>query len=90
MIVNCNVLIKNFKVNNNNNNNNGLLIVARNYSGEPKIKQRKELHPYKNIHPWKSIEQFSKYLVDNVIYNEGIIYKSKNSFCILTSTTIYV
>lgn len=31
----------------------------------------KEKHPYKKIHPWKSGNEFSEYLVNNLIYNKG-------------------
>lgn len=31
----------------------------------------KEKHPYKKIHPWKSVNEFSEFLVQNVIYNKG-------------------
>ncbi|XP_051175863.1 ribosomal large subunit pseudouridine synthase C-like isoform X2 [Leptopilina boulardi] len=38
----------------------------------------KEKHPYKQIHPWKSVNEFSEFLVQNVIYNkDGLVAINK-------------
>ncbi|XP_012256782.2 mitochondrial mRNA pseudouridine synthase RPUSD3-like [Athalia rosae] len=49
------------------------LSLRRNYNTEPKITENdKQIkHPYQNLHPWKSINEFSKHLLDNVLYNDG-------------------
>lgn len=53
------------------------LCSTKNYRTEPQINDKKDkvIHPYRNIHPWKSIDQFTKDLVDNVIYNDGKLKK---------------
>lgn len=35
------------------------------------LKKEKILHPYRKLHPWKSRESFSRYLLNNVIYERG-------------------
>lgn len=35
------------------------------------LQKEKIIHPYSKLHPWKSRESFSRYLLNNVIYNEG-------------------
>lgn len=34
-------------------------------------KSNHKTHVYRKIHPWKSLDEFSQYLCDNTIYNQG-------------------
>nr|XP_050864078.1 pseudouridylate synthase RPUSD4, mitochondrial-like [Vespula vulgaris] len=42
------------------------------------LQKEKIIHPYSKLHPWKSRESFSRYLLNNVIYNEdGLVAINK-------------
>ncbi|XP_076246129.1 mitochondrial mRNA pseudouridine synthase Rpusd3 [Calliopsis andreniformis] len=54
-------------------------ICKRNYMENVAFrKSNKSIHPYNQIHPWKSFTEFSKDLVNNVIYNQdGLVALNK-------------